>query len=85
MMLISKGLPACIMLLFVSGCMMTGPQDKLASEAAKNEKNLQVEATRIPLKEQPHIEVFVFTDSGEKPVSAPKFRDGYRIRISIEE
>lgn len=75
----------CLGPAFLSSCMTTGKEGKLASDAARNEKNIKVEGTRIPLKEQASIEVFVFTDSGEKPTPAPHLRDGYRIRISIDE
>ena len=73
-----------VILSTLAACDTTKPL-KLASEAAENEKNLTVEATRIPLKDLTTIEVFIFTDRGKRGAEPPNYREGYKIRISLDE
>lgn len=69
----------------LSACNTFGAKEEFASEAASEQKNLKVEASRLPLKSETMVEVFIFTDNGDKPIAAPEFRKGYKIRISLDE
>ncbi|GEM_PF-6511031 len=70
-----------VLVLFLTACQTS--EDPVSQAAAQ--KNLKVASDKVPLQQQPTIEMFVFTDSKSETNRPPALRKGYKIRISLND